>query len=284
MKVERDTGVDVKVGFATLDLLADILYGTGINSSRLIGFFNQYGLNKPQKNMLESKHRFARECLAEINGNPAMAECIKDILHPTFGLADRDGTLVKLNRALGYDGFRVEDDWDGLKIEPMVKSALSHLEEIRKRAAAIDHEWLQSEVRRIERSCDSDPTAAIGAARDMVESVCKSILDAFEEPHGTSEKLPALVKKACKRLQLAPEDVSEKARGIESIRLVLSNLGTIAQHVSELRNLYGSHGGSHDRRGLLPRHARLTIGAAGTLALFLLETYEEHKEQGGELT
>ncbi|CUW41790.1 protein of unknown function [Magnetospirillum sp. XM-1] len=271
----------MKVGFATLDLLADVLYDTRMTSSRLISFFNQYKLNKPQQNMLESKRRFARDCLDEINGTPALTECIKDMMHPTFPVADRDETLAKLNRALGYDGYRIDDLGIEIQVVPLVKSALGHLEEIRKHAVAINHEWLQSEIRRIERSGDGDPTAAIGAARDMLESVAKSILEGLEEPYGSSEKLPVLVKKVCKRLGLVPDDVSEKAKGAESIRLVLSNLGTIAQHVAELRNLYGSHGGSPERKGLKPRHARLAIGAAGTLALFLLETYEDQAGSGG---
>lgn len=60
------------------------------------------------------------------------------------------------------------------------------------------------------------------------------------------------------------------------IRRLLSNLGNIAQGLGELRNLYGTGHGKHGKsKGLNPRHARLAVGAASTLALFLFETHQE---------
>ena len=59
---------------------------------------------------------------------------------------------------------------------------------------------------------------------------------------------------------------------------MLSNLGTIAQGLAELRNPYGTgHGPTGNAKGLSPRHARLATGSAAVLATFLLETYEERQ-------
>ncbi|HZZ30473.1 MAG TPA: abortive infection family protein [Phenylobacterium sp.] len=45
-----------------------------------------------------------------------------------------------------------------------------------------------------------------------------------------------------------------------------------------MRNFYGSgHGQDGRARGLTPRHARLAVGAASTLALFLFDTHQAHK-------
>ena len=75
---------------------------------------------------------------------------------------------------------------------------------------------------------------------------------------------------------IGPEDIPDAARGANAVRRLVSSLGTVAQAVSELRNLYGT---GHEREGLAqglrPRHARLAVGAASTLATFLLETHEE---------
>lgn len=63
----------------------------------------------------------------------------------------------------------------------------------------------------------------------------------------------------------------------------MSNLGTIAQGLGELRNLYGTgHGRTGATRGLKPRHARLAVGSAATLATFLLETHEERSQKPKE--
>jgi Abortive infection C-terminus len=88
-------------------------------------------------------------------------------------------------------------------------------------------------------------------------------------------QLPQLVKETSKLLQLAPNDVRPEARAAESIRRVLGNLGSIVAGIAELRNSYGTgHGKALGRGGLGPRHARLAVGAASTLAIFLFETYE----------
>ena len=66
------------------------------------------------------------------------------------------------------------------------------------------------------------------------------------------------------------------AKGTETIQRLLSNLGAVAQGLSELRNLYGTGHGKHGKaKGLFARHARLAVGAAATLATFLLETHED---------
>ena len=58
----------------------------------------------------------------------------------------------------------------------------------------------------------------------------------------------------------------------------MSNLTSVAQGVTELRNLYGSgHGRDGRWKGVKPRHARLTVGAAAALATFLVETHLEQK-------
>ena len=50
-------------------------------------------------------------------------------------------------------------------------------------------------------------------------------------------------------------------------RQLMSQLGSIAQNVAELRSLYGTgHGKEGKARGLQPRHARLVVGSAATLA------------------
>jgi hypothetical protein len=70
--------------------------------------------------------------------------------------------------------------------------------------------------------------------------------------------------------------VPDAAKGAEIIRRTLSNLASVVQGLAEIRGLYGTgHGRSGKVRGVGARHARLAVGAAATLATYLLDTHQE---------
>ena len=94
--------------------------------------------------------------------------------------------------------------------------------------------------------------------------------------HSSSADVPELVELTAKCLELTPHDIPETAKANETIKRLLSNLGTITQGLAELRNHYGTgHGKIAGTKGLSPRHAKLAVGAASTLAVFLAETHNE---------
>lgn len=79
-------------------------------------------------------------------------------------------------------------------------------------------------------------------------------------------------------LNLVPEGVPNAARGADVIKRLLSNLSTIGHGLAELRGLYGTGRGKYgSTSGLTTRHAKLAVGAASTLAVFLFETHEQTK-------
>jgi hypothetical protein len=43
-------------------------------------------------------------------------------------------------------------------------------------ADALDAAWMQKEIERVENAIDRDPALAIGTAKELVESCCKSVL------------------------------------------------------------------------------------------------------------
>jgi hypothetical protein len=123
---------------------------------------------------------------------------------------------------------------------------------------------------------DTDPTLAIGTAKELVESCCKTILTERKIVIDKNDDLPKLIRKTMKKLKLFPEDVPKQAKDLNTIRRMLSNLASILTGLAEIRNLYGSgHGRDGKQRGLAPRHAKLAAGAASTLATFLFETHLE---------
>jgi len=140
-------------------------------------------------------------------------------------------------------------------------------------------QYVTQQITRMEAAVESDPELAIGTAKEFVETICKTILRECGVAVSSNVDLPQLVKEVRDQLDLLPEDIPEKAKGAKTIKRVLSNLGTIAQGLAELRGLYGSGHGKHAKvKGLQPRHARLAVGAAATLAVFLFETYQVRRE------
>lgn len=144
-------------------------------------------------------------------------------------------------------------------------------------AEALDASWMQKEIERLENAVETDPALAIGTAKELLETCCKSILLRRNVTIGKNDDLPKLTKALTKELKLVPEGISNEAKGAETIRLLLRNLSTTTKYLSELRNLYGSgHGRDGSYRGLEPRHARLAVGAAVAFIDFVTATYQKH--------
>lgn len=175
-----------------------------------------------------------------------------------------------LKKWIERDGFKYEDG----RLTPAgnhqalagISDAVSHL----------DFPELHRQIERMNLAVEKDPTLAIGTAKELVESVCKTILTEREISFSPDADVPKLVKETRQALGLIPDAIPNSAKGADTIRRLLSNLGNVAQGLGELRNLYGTgHGKGGSVRGLSPRHARLAVGAAGTLATFLFETHLE---------
>jgi len=137
--------------------------------------------------------------------------------------------------------------------------------------------YVSNQITRMETSVDSVPELAIGTAKELVETCCRTILEARGKKMPENRKITVtdLVKAAREELQLTPDDIPSEAKAADTIKRLLSNLATIAQGVAELRNPYGTgHGKPADTKGLQSRHAKLAVGAATTLAIFLVETHQ----------
>ena len=143
-------------------------------------------------------------------------------------------------------------------------------------AAQFDADYLLQQITRMEEAVESDPALAIGTAKELIETCCKTILEERGESFGKNPDMPELTKAVFRQLRLIPDDVPEATEGAESIKRVLSNLGSISNELARLRNLYGTgHGKPVDTPSLSPRHAKLAVGSAATLVRFLFESHTE---------
>ncbi|OPA89705.1 hypothetical protein BFW86_14630 [Pseudomonas fluorescens] len=145
-------------------------------------------------------------------------------------------------------------------------------------AEALDAGWMAKEIERLENSIDRDPALAIGTAKELIETCCKSILTKRGVLITKSDDLGDLTKKIAKELLLVPEGITDATKGADNIRLILRNLTQLTNNLAQLRGLYGTgHGRDGQHRGLQPRHARLAVASAVAFIDFVSETYR-HRE------
>jgi abortive infection Abi-like protein len=117
----------------------------------------------------------------------------------------------------------------------------------------------------------TDPEGAITAARTLLETVCKHILDDADAPYPSDADLPKLWALTAEQLNLAPHQHQE---GI--FKAILGNCQAVVNNLGAIRNrVDDAHG--QGRRPVKPkaRHAELAVNLAGTMAAFLVETWEE---------
>jgi hypothetical protein len=133
-------------------------------------------------------------------------------------------------------------------------------------SAAVEAAWRKALERRA-----TDPEGAITAARTLLESVCKTILDDVGESYDGRDDLPKLYRKAAESLTLAPAEYAD-----DQIRRILGGATSVVEGVGGLRNQHGDAHGAGRGGGyrLSDRHAALAVNMAGTMALFLIQTAE----------
>ena len=138
---------------------------------------------------------------------------------------------------------------------------------------------VETEYQRAYEQVEVDPPAAVTAACAILEAVCKTYLETEGHQLPNKQVLGTLWSETSARLGLSPKDVADL-----DLKRILSGLASIADGVAALRTHRGSaHGhseGSPDSKPyrLAPRHARLAVHAAHTMALFVLETWEARRE------
>ena len=139
--------------------------------------------------------------------------------------------------------------------------------------AQVDSAHIQAAWQKALERRTTDPEGAITAARTLLESTCKHILDEQEEVEYTDkDDLPKLYSKTAQTLNLSPsqhtEDVFKRILG--GCHSVVEGLGTLRNRLSD------AHGKGKNAVRPASRHAELAVNLAGTMATFLLATWESH--------
>ena len=124
-----------------------------------------------------------------------------------------------------------------------------------------------------------DPEGAITSARTLLETVCKHILDERGVQYDTAKvDLPELYRLTSKELRLAPGQHTE-----DTFKKILGGVTSVVNELGSLRNRLGdAHG--HGKSPVKPgeRHAALAVNLAGSVAMFLVDTFNARVESTSE--
>jgi len=208
-----------------------------------------------------------------------------EMIHPLVRVdsSEVNKLLQIFNDNLNNDNFEIVEK-SKISGKPLFtgRIKISGSETIAKKGATLKQilnaEYVTQQINLMEVSIENAPHVSIGIGKELIETCCKSIFDERNESCDKNWDLPRLMKETTKLLKLTPDDIPNETKAATSIKQILGSLSSVVQGISEIRNEYGSgHGKDGKFKGLQPRHAKLAVGAASTLAIYLLETHQIKK-------
>lgn len=132
--------------------------------------------------------------------------------------------------------------------------------------------YMQDQIDLLMEMRTRNPTEAIGKAKELVESCCKTILEESGLPVDPNWDVAKLSKETAKCLRV---DIDSAKTDDKIVKQILGSLQGIASGLAEFRNAFGSGHGKSDSFVPLPaRHAKLAVGSAVTLVEYYWETFE----------
>lgn len=204
-------------------------------------------------------------------------------VHPTtVDEAGQKDRVEKINRHLQHDGYRLSRSgrMSGSPIYTVDAAAIGSPADaaISDKLANFEPEQIHARwTAALDRRSD-DPAGAITLARTLLEDVSRWLLDDLAIPAADHDDLPALYRKLSKGMNLAPDDHSEPV-----FKQILGNCQSVVASLGALRNKLGdAHGGGPKRARPAARHAELAVNLAGTMATYLVATWEARRTNTAE--
>lgn len=211
---------------------------------------------------------------------------LSDSMHPMVYEDTLDVLeLVRIyNQYLNADGFEVyiSDRISNLPVysirEITLSTQLAHNKEVIK--TYLNSDYVRAKTKIMVEALPEDTDLAIGTAKELLETVCKSILAAKEEVVPKTWDFPRLFKEMAKKVvALDTVNIENPQVAQKSIQQVIGGLNSIIQGVAELRNAYGSgHGKDAGFQGLPSEYAQFIVSIASDIAVFVLSINGEKTE------
>jgi Abortive infection C-terminus len=132
---------------------------------------------------------------------------------------------------------------------------------------------IEVEFGRALSNVESNPREAVSAASNILESLCKVYIDDEELGRPAKLDLKNVWSVVRKHLGFDPSLMEN-----QDLQTILTGLIAVVEGIGALRSHASSaHGAGRKSYKLEPRHARLSIHAAHTVVLFVLESWERKR-------
>lgn len=188
------------------------------------------------------------------------------------------------NRHLHADGFEIAQT-DEISEKPVFsgrQKTIGQAHLIAKKVEIkkyLNTEYVNGKINMMTEAIHKDTDLAIGTAKELLETTCKSILKQKNIEIDSKWTLPQLLKTTTNCLDFSPKEVEEPEKAEKGIRQILGGVSSIVQGISEIRNSYGTgHGKDADFKGLEIKFAKLLVGLVSEIAIFYLATNGETAE------
>lgn len=132
---------------------------------------------------------------------------------------------------------------------------------------------LDEQLKRLRHNVE-DPGALIGGAKELLESICKFVLEEQSMLLDRKMDFDELLALALDRLQLQPGMISPSQPGGKQLRAIYQSAKTTASTINELRNLQGTGHGRTLPTGISKETGRYVIREATHVAELLLTTHD----------
>jgi hypothetical protein len=142
--------------------------------------------------------------------------------------------------------------------------------EITERLSIVDSDHVRDAWKKALERKNADPDGALTAARTLLESVLKHVLDKADETYTNSMNLPALYSAAAKTLEFAPSQQTDTM-----LKGVLGNCQAVVNGLANMRNHLGdAHGKGEAGEKPDALLAELAVNLAGAISLFIVRKAE----------
>lgn len=132
---------------------------------------------------------------------------------------------------------------------------------------------LNEEFERALKNIETSPREAVSAACNLLESVCKVYIEEENLVMPAKQDLQSVWSIVRKDLGFDPSCIQDK-----DLQTILSGILSVVGGIGALRTHASSaHGAGKKIYKLEPRHARLSVHAAHTIVLFIIESWDKKK-------
>lgn len=207
-------------------------------------------------------------------GDPDHLSCVWDVLPKVLGEHRKTGsrrvTLANVDKVAQHLGLEkwLRDNAPAQHRLLYGDNASAFLDELEASdQATLDN--IEQYLKRIRNGINDDPVLAIGSAKELLESVLKSVLGLHGSGPEAQLDMPKLVKQANVKLGIDPAGVKGRDPGANAQRQIIGGLTKIVNGMAELRNAgLGTGHGISQRPEVDQTMVKLAVSAAAIAAAF----------------